>query len=180
MFIGKFSTINLVKPTITKQTVESFVKDIASGNPTPGGGAVAVFTGATAAALTEMVCTLTIGKKEYKRFENKLQKIQKNSIEYRKKLLKLVDEDSKAFTAVMAGYRSGDKQKIKKALKRAIEVPLEVKKLVEELQKMAITVSKFGNKDAISDAKTAIYLCAAASKSAWENVKINKQALQGL
>ncbi|MBL7036275.1 cyclodeaminase/cyclohydrolase family protein [Candidatus Microgenomates bacterium] len=168
------------KKSITKQTVESFVKDIASGKPTPGGGAVAAFTGATAAALVEMVCTLTIGKKEYGRFENKLQNIQKNSLEYRKKLLKLADDDVAAFTSVMEGYRSGDKEKIKRSLKRAMEVSMEVKKLVTELQKMAITVSKFGNKNAISDAKTAIYLCGASGKSAWENVKINKQALKNL
>ena len=169
-----------MKTSIGKQSVEHFVRDIASGNPTPGGGAVAAFTGATAAALTEMVCTLTIGKKEYKKFENKLQKIQKESREYRKKLLNLADEDALAFANVMEGYRSGDKTKINKALNRAIDVPMEVKKLVEELQKMAITVSKFGNKNVISDAKTAIYLCGAASKSAWENVKINKNALQSL
>lgn len=169
-----------IKKTITKQSVESFIKDIASGKPTPGGGAVAAFTGATAAALVEMVCTLTIGKKDYSRFEDKLQKIKKNSIEYRKKLLKLADDDVAALTSVMKGYRSGDKEKTKRSLKRAMDVPMEVKKLVTDLQKMAITVSKFGNKSAISDAKTAIYLCSAAGKSAWENVKINKQALQSL
>lgn len=168
------------KKSITKQSVESFIKDIAAGSPTPGGGAVAAFTGATAAALVEMVCNLSVGKKEHKRFENKLRSIQKESIQYRKKLLRLADDDVEALISVIEGYRSGDKEKTKRSLKRAMDVPMEVKKLVTDLQKMAITVSKFGNKSAISDAKTAIYLCSAAGKSAWENVKINKASLANL
>lgn len=162
-----------MKSSITKQTVESFIKDIASGSPTPGGGAVAAFTGATAAALVEMVCNLT--KKG-----NRLQGIGHRVREARIKLLKLADEDCRAFEAVMESYRLKDKEKIKRALNHAMEVPMEVKKLVENLQKDAITVSKFGDKTAISDAKTAIYLCGAASKSAWENVKINKMSLANL
>lgn len=158
--------------SISKQSVESFIKDIASGSPTPGGGAVAAITGSTAAALVEMVCNLTK--------DNKIESINHRAREIKIKLLKLADEDCRAFESVMESYRLKDKEKIKRALKRAMEVPMEVKKLVEELQKMAITISKFGNKNAISDAKTAIYLCSAAGKSAWENVKINKASLANL
>ena len=85
--------------------------------------------------------------------------------------------DKKGYEKVMIAYKSKNKEKIKKSLKYAIEVPFEVRKISQELEKIAYRVSKIGNKNALSDARTAIYLARAASKSALENIKINKQAL---
>ena len=105
--------------------------------------------------------------------------------EIKKRLEKLAEEDAKAFSRVMEAYRiSKDDPKrndlIKKALKYAIEVPLEVKKFAEELIKLAEHAGKVGNKNAHSDAKTAVHMAHAASRAAMENVKINKESLKKL
>ena len=48
-----------------KMTVEEFAMQTASNEPVPGGGSISALAGALAAALTEMVAGLTIGKKKY-------------------------------------------------------------------------------------------------------------------
>jgi len=145
--------------------MRDFLEKLASKSPTPGGGAAAAVTGAMAAALVEMVVNLTEGLKL-------------DTKNLRGDLLKLADEDCRAFDAVMTAYKS--KVKIKEALQRAIEVPEETKRLAKEVEKLARIAVKKGNKNAISDAKTAIYLAQAAQRGAGENIKINKTLLKKL
>lgn len=147
--------------------MKDFLEKLASKNPTPGGGAAAAVAGAMAAALVEMVVNLTKGLKL-------------NTKNLREDLLKLADEDCKAFDAVMTAYKSGSKSKIREALQGAIEVPEETRQLAKEVEKLARIAAKKGNKNAISDAKTAIYLAQAAQKGAEENIKTNKTSLKRL
>ena len=46
-------------------TVQEFAMQTASNEPVPGGGSISALAGSLAAALTEMVAGLTIGKKKY-------------------------------------------------------------------------------------------------------------------
>jgi formiminotetrahydrofolate cyclodeaminase len=163
---------------IKKKTIDLFINDLSSDEPTPGGGAVAAISGAMAASLVEMVCNLTIGKKGYENEEKGIKRLRGKVIEKRKRLLELADEDVEAFEKVMGAYRISKDNKdkneiIQKALKYATEVPLETAKLSKEVQDMAKIVVKKGNKNAYSDAKCAIHLSKAAIFSALENVKIN-------
>ena len=50
-------------------TIEQFAMQTASNEPVPGGGSISALAGALAAALTEMVAGLTIGKKKYAEVE---------------------------------------------------------------------------------------------------------------
>jgi len=170
---------------LKKQTIEEFQKELSSKNPTPGGGVVAALAASFAASLIEMVVNLTIGKKGYEDKEKILIKIAKDTGEIKKRLEVLTNEDAEAYKKVMEAYKtdkenSDRKEKIQKALKYAIEVPMEVRKLSHELEELAYHVSKVGNKNAISDARTAVHLARAAGKSALENIKINKLSLANL
>lgn len=170
---------------ITDQKLESFLKDLASKSPTPGGGVVAALSGTIAGSLIEMVGNLTLGKTGYEKNEPEIRKILKETSETKKKLLKLLEEDSLAFEKVMAAYRmdKSDPKRveiIRKSLKHAIEVPLEVRKLSKDMESLAFKIGKIGNKNALSDAHTAVHLSQAAQKSALENIKINKQSLADL
>lgn len=170
---------------LNKQTIEEFQKELSSKNPTPGGGVVAALAASFAASLIEMVVNLTTGKKGYEDKEKILIKIAKDTEEIKKRLTVLADEDGRAYQKVMEAYRmdkedGGRTDAIKKSLKYAIEVPMEVRKLSHELEELGYHVSKVGNKNAISDARTAIHLSRAAGKSALENIKINKVALAKL
>ena len=46
-------------------TVSEFLDITASNAPAPGGGSVSALAGALAAALSQMVANLTVGKKKY-------------------------------------------------------------------------------------------------------------------
>lgn len=155
---------------IKDQKIEEFLEDVASSSPTPGGGAVAAITGATAAALVEMVLNLTKDK-NVETFKNEGSRA-------RRELLNLADEDAKAFDGVMRAFKISKedktrKEKIQNAFKGAAETPLKVAQIAKEINVLAKEVQKIGNKNALSDAKTAIYLSEAAQNSAIENVKIN-------
>lgn len=170
---------------IKDKTVEQFLKELASKSPTPGGGVAAALSGVMAASLVEMVCNLTLGKKGYDGRANAIRKILKDTERIKKRLSALSEEDAKAFQKVMLAYalpkeKTGRKESIKKALKYAIAVPMEVRRLTQELETLARRSSKLGNKNAVSDAKSAYHLSHAAGKSALENININKKALARL
>jgi len=144
--------------------MNKFIEDLASSRPTPGGGAAAAVAGAMAAALVEMVARLTPGMT----VDESL----------RKRLLELADEDCRAFEAVMTAYKN--KTGKEEALKRAMEVPEETMKVAKQVEELALEMVEKGNKNAVSDAKSAVYLAQAAQKSAMENVEINKLVLTKL
>lgn len=150
--------------SIRDQKISKFLGELSSKSPTPGGGAVAALTGAMAISLVEMVVNLTKGLKL-------------DTGNLKKELLSLADQDCKAFDGVMAAYRSKSKSKIIKSLKKAIEIPQKTLTLSQKIEKLAKQVVKKGNKNALSDAKSAIYLARAAQKAAKENIDINKKLL---
>ena len=53
-------------------TVQEFAMQTASNEPVPGGGSISALAGSLAAALTEMVAGLTIGKKKYAEVEEEM------------------------------------------------------------------------------------------------------------
>jgi len=145
--------------------MNKFIEDLASSRPTPGGGAAAAVAGAMAAALVEMVCGLT----------PQCSALSAQCTKLRKRLMELADKDCRAFEAVMAAYKN--KTGKEEALKKAMEVPEETMRVAKQVEELAQELVEKGNKNAISDAKSAVYLAQAAQKSAMENVEINKQAL---
>lgn len=166
--------------TIKNQRIEEFLDNVASASPTPGGGAVAATSAALAASLVEMVCNLTIGKKNYIDVEERMKEIALSTKEARFALMDLADADSEAFDKVMQAYKSKDNSKIKAALYWAIEIPKKVAEIADEIRLLALEVSKIGNKNTYSDAASAEYLANAAYESAQENVEINIKALASL
>ncbi len=158
---------------IQNQKIEQFLERLASKNPTPGGGAVAALVGAIAASLVIMVCDLT------KKWSGAVRVANSADI-LKTQLVNLADDDCGAFDKVIVAYKSKNKSKIKKALQKAIRVPSETKRFSKKVEKLAKIVAEKGNKNAKSDAKTAVYLAVAAQKSAEENIKINKRAIDKL
>ena len=58
-----------------EQTIESFVQDLNSVKPMPGGGSAAAICGSMAAALAGMSAHMTAGKKKYAAVEGRMQDI---------------------------------------------------------------------------------------------------------
>ena len=90
---------------ITQSSVEKFLDDLASGQPTPGGGSAAAIMGAMGAALVSMVCSVTIGKKGYEAVEAEMKAVREESEKVRRRLTAMVAEDIAAFDSIMAAYK---------------------------------------------------------------------------
>ncbi|MEO5588085.1 MAG: glutamate formimidoyltransferase, partial [Gemmatimonadaceae bacterium] len=97
------SAVSTAPPEATGSS--DFLTAVASSNPVPGGGSVAAHAGALAAALTQMVAGLTIGKRKYVNVEGEMTDVVANAETLRRSLAELVDRDARAYSAVSAAYR---------------------------------------------------------------------------
>jgi glutamate formiminotransferase/formiminotetrahydrofolate cyclodeaminase len=165
---------------------QSFLEALAAGSPTPGGGSAAAQAGAMGAALVAMVARLTTGKKKYAEVEAQMSEILNQAERLRRELSEAVEEDSAAFTGVLAAFKlpqeSPEQQEhraeaIQRASLRAAQVPLEVAQKAVTVMALAERCTSLGNLNAISDAATAAALAQAALTSAGYNVRININGL---
>lgn len=165
----------------------SFLDDLASGNPTPGGGSAAAFSAGEAAALIAMVGRVTIGKKNYASVEPRMREMVEIAERLRVKLTRAVEEDSAAFEGFIQALRlpkNTDEEiqarftAMDQATLTAAEVPHRVAGLAMEVLHLAKEMVEIGNLNAMSDAASASYLAAAAVKIAGLNVMTNRNSLK--
>ncbi len=170
----------------SKQTLKMFLDDLASSSPAPGGGSVAALSGALGAALTSMVCNLTIGKKKYTDVDGDMKKILTQAEELRNTFAVLIDKDTLAFNKVMEAYglpKETEPQKalrgaaIREATKEATLIPLEVMKHCIDALALTQEVASRGNANSISDAGVSALMLHAACEGAALNVRINLNTL---
>jgi formiminotetrahydrofolate cyclodeaminase len=167
---------------LSDETVNEFLSKLASKSPTPGGGSVAALSGALGAALTSMVCNLTVGKKKYLEVTEELSDVLKGSEELRQVFTELIEKDSDAFNKVMEAYslpkdteanKEERSRAIEEATKQATSVPLEVIRNCQRALRLGKVVAEKGNRNSISDAGVAALMLNAASEGAALNVLIN-------
>jgi len=167
---------------LTTKTVNEFINDTASGDPTPGGGSIAALAGALGAALTSMVCNITIGRKKYADVQETMKDLLRQSENLRDAFARLVDEDAEAFNTVMNALtlpKDTEQEKAKRAMavqyatKNATEIPLRVMQLCEQAIILTQSAAQKGNVNSISDAGVAALLLRAACLGARLNVQIN-------
>lgn len=167
---------------LTSKTVQQFLDETASSSPAPGGGSVSALAAALGAALTSMVCRLTIGKKKYADVQTELEDVLRQSEEYRQRFTALIDEDTQAFNKVMAAFalpKDSDELKrrrdaaIQEATKKATLVPLKLMEVCEQALQLAKVVAEKGNVNSVSDAGVAAKILMAGCEGAYLNVRIN-------
>jgi len=168
-------------------TIAKFLDELASEQPTPGGGGAAAIMGAVGAALVSMVANLTIGKKNYEAFDAELKATNAAAEKVRAELTAAIDEDVVAFNAVMGAYglpRGTDEEKtargaaIQAALKQATDAPLRAVKACHEVIKLSAIVAEKGNVNVISDAGVAVLAAHAGLRSCALNVFINAKSIK--
>ncbi len=166
---------------------DAFITAVASPDPAPGGGSVAAYAGALAAALTRMVAGLTIGKKKYAVVEDEMKSVAASADALIEKLQSLVTSDAVVYTLVSTAYKlpktteaeiETRKNAIETALVAAAEVPLETARACAGVADLAATVAAKGNSNAITDAGVAALLAHAGCRSAAWNVRINVASLE--
>jgi glutamate formiminotransferase / formiminotetrahydrofolate cyclodeaminase len=161
---------------------EDFIDRVASGAPTPGGGAAAAHTGALGAALIAMTARLTIGRKQYADVHDDMLEVLSEAEALRAELLAAVERDMAAFDEVMRAYRlpqDSDKEKtlreaaVEEVTFQAAEEPLTAARTAVRVLNLAVPAAQMGNINAISDAASGAAHARAALDTSSLNVRIN-------
>jgi len=167
---------------LASMKVNSFLSELASNSPAPGGGSVAALSGALGAALSSMVCNLTVGKEKYTDVQDEIKTTLRKSEQIRKRLTKLIDEDTEAFNDVMKAFKmpkETEEQKKKRSFaiqegyKTAAKVPLKTAQTCAEIIDVAKIVAEKGNVNSITDAAVSALMAKAGVKGAILNISIN-------
>ncbi|MGA1848270.1 MAG: glutamate formimidoyltransferase [Thermoplasmatota archaeon] len=170
------------KGPLASKELDGFLKELASNSPAPGGGSVAALSGSLGAALLEMVCNLTVGKKKYEDVWDQMASLSREIGTIRKRLLELVDEDTDAFNDVMAAFRmpkETDEERslrsaaIQEGYKKAIATPMDTARSCMKILELGVKVAESGNVNSISDAGVGADMAAAGLQGAIMNIRIN-------
>lgn len=167
--------------------VSAFADLLASDAPAPGGGSSAALEGALGAALTAMVCGLTVGKKKYADYQTLAVDTQKKAEDLKARFIDVMDRDTEAFNAVSAVFsmpKETDEEKaarsaaMQEALKGCTKTPFEMMELAVETLELTDSVLGKSNASAASDLGVSALSLRAAIQGAWLNVLINISSLK--
>jgi len=174
---------------LSELKITEFLSRTASSDPVPGGGSVSALGAAMAAALSEMVASITIGRKGFETHEQEMLEIVQKAQSLRKKLSEDINLDSDAYNQVLAAYRLANdteehknerSQAVQDGLKQAALIPLGVAKDASKILDLAGKVVARGNKNAVTDAAVAAMMARTAILGALLNVKINLKPIKDL
>lgn len=164
-----------------------FVDLLASDAPAPGGGSAAALEGALGAALTAMVCSLTVGKKKYADHQELVAQTQEKALNLKARFVDVMDRDTEAFNVVSAAFgmpKTTDEEKaarsaaIQEGLKGCTKTPFEMMELAVEALELTACVLGKSNDSAASDLGVSALSLRAAIQGAWLNVLINIGSLK--
>jgi formiminotetrahydrofolate cyclodeaminase len=167
---------------LTQKPVRTFLDELASSAPAPGGGSAAALGAAIGAALVSMVANLTVGKKKYVDVQEDIQRILERSETLRRRCEELLEQDVAAYTKVSEAYRmprETDEQKearsaaIQEALKGATSVPMALAEACVQILKLCPETAEKGNLRAVSDVGVGALMAEATLRAAALNVWIN-------
>jgi formiminotetrahydrofolate cyclodeaminase len=179
-------TDHTTSPPARDQAIGTWLEELGSAAPAPGGGAVAAMSAATAAALVEMVGNLTVGRPAYAEHEEQVTAVRDAARRLRQRALGQIDEDATAFRALMAAYRlprqtseqqAARRPAIQAATRQAAAVPLDVAATAAEVVRLAAQLPGRSNPNVLSDVGVAGATAAAAIETAAINVDVNLASL---
>ena len=172
---------------LAEMTVTQFANVLASDAPAPGGGSTAALAGALGAALTAMVCELTVGKKQFAEVREDVLAVQAKASQLQKDFLDVMDRDTDAFLVVSNAFampKATDEEKaarsaaIQAGLEGCTATPFEMMELAA--QTIELTESLLGrfNTASASDLGVGALSLRTAVQGAWLNVLINIGSLK--
>jgi formiminotetrahydrofolate cyclodeaminase len=168
------------------KSLHTFLDELASAEPAPGGGSVAALSGALGASLVAMVCRLTIGKKGYEAVSAEMRAILPRAEALQRELVDLMQADTDAYTRVMNAYKlpkRTDEEKaararaLQAALQHASDVPLCVAEACVQVLALARPIAEKGNQNAVSDGGVGTLMAEAGLRGAAFNVRINLHSI---
>lgn len=178
--------MNQGKKRLVDMTLTNFANETASESPAPGGGSIAAYVGVLGVSLGGMVANLSSHKRgwddKWEYYSIWAEKAQS----YKKELLRLVDEDTNAFTKIMDAFglpKSSEEEKtirknaIIEATKGATMVPYAVMETAFQSMEVMLEMAKTGLPASISDAGVGAMCARTAIRGAGLNVLINVKDL---
>ena len=169
------------------KALQHFLDELASSNPTPGGGSASALCGAMGAALASMVARLTLGKAAYSAVQPEIEKLLQETESLRERFQQLVQEDIDAYGRLSAAFklpRSTPEESeargkaIQAQLVEAALVPLEVVESASKLLQCCRRIAGIGNATVLSDVATGSLLASSAASGAAEMVRINLRSMK--
>jgi len=166
--------------------VEAFVEETASESPAPGGGSVAATVGALGAALGTMVANLSSPKSGWDDRWEEFSDWAVKGKAFHEELIRLVDQDTEAFNAVLAAVRlpkateaeqAERKAAIHAATLGAIRVPFRIMETALGSMDLLEAMARDGLPASISDAGVGALCARSAVMGAFLNVRINAKDL---
>ena len=172
---------------LISMSVKAFANETAADSPAPGGGSVAAAAGAFGVALGTMVANLSASKRGWETRTAEFSSWAEKGQLLKDRLLALVDEDTRAFNAIMAAFglpkdtdeqKSARKTAIQEASQYATEVPFRTLQVAVESIPLIQAMIEKGNPNSLSDAGVGAACLLTAMQGAWMNVLINAQGLE--
>ena len=166
-----------------KQTINGFLDDLSSKQPTPGGGAVAGVLSAIGSSLGQMVLAYSEGKKSLSEFSS----LHADCIHFFKlaqeEALVLAKADAEAYEQVSALWKLDKDNPIRIAqwdcvLLSAIEVPFRTMELSKRVLQTLQSLTGKTNRMLDSDLAISAIIAEAGARSAFLNVGVNSNQLQ--
>ncbi len=170
------------KDRLVDLSLKGFADLLASDAPAPGGGSTAALCGALGAALAAMVANLTHGRKGMAQHDEEMDQVARQGQELKARFLRLLDEDTDAFAAVMAAMKLPKATEAEKAVRAAAleaanqlatRVPFQVVEACLPALELVEAVVARGNPNSLSDAGVAALCLGTACDGAAFNVRIN-------
>ena len=171
---------------LVAMTLADFADETSSESMAPGGGSISAYMGALGVSLGTMVANLSAHKRgwdaRWKEFSDWAAKGQ----QHKAALLRLVDEDTAAFNAIVTALAmpktSAEEQAVRAAAvqaatKNAAAVPLRVMQTVLAAMELIEAMVIHGNPNSITDAGVGALAARAAVRGAYMNVRTNARGI---
>ncbi len=171
---------------LREMNLDTFVNELASVSPAPGGGSTAGLAASLGAALASMVFNLTIDNKAGEGLApeiiEQMKAAREDMLRIKTEFIDLVEEDTVSFNRFMDALKmpkatDEEKEVRKAALDQAkvdiITTPEKIAVLGSKVWDAIELANDYGNPNAVSDAGVAALMMDAAIKAALLNVKIN-------
>jgi len=165
---------------LASMTLQGFADETSRDSAAPGGGSVAALAGALGAALAAMVANLPHPKSAYAKVRDELEAIAVEAQELKQRLLDAIDDDTKAFNAMMEANRLSGEAKaraVREATLDAARVPLSVVEACPRIAELAGRAAELGLPASASDGGVGAAMARASAVGAAMNVRINLQEM---
>lgn len=173
-------------PLIAKNLVQ-FADETAAESPAPGGGSISAYVGALGASLAAMVANLSSHKRGWDERWEEFSDWAVKAQDIKNQLLALVDEDTRAFNAIMNAFqlpkgtpdeKAARSAAIESAIRFAIETPLKTMELALASFGPVRAMVEQGNPNSVTDAGVGALCARAAVHGAGLNVLVNTSGLK--